>query len=89
MNKSTIAKQIRNRLPGENQGFATASQLRAVVGGYGSARYFKEQWLAPLEVLPPGLYSIDDFAEAWVSGIIPTHKERRGRKVKEAEEVLS
>jgi hypothetical protein len=58
--------------------FTTVSELSAVMGY--SKTYFKKQWLSPLTMLPPNLYSVDEFAEAWAKGTIPVNKGSRGNK---------
>lgn len=62
----------------DGQEFSTVTELAAVMGY--SNTYFKKQWLEPLPILPPNLYSIDDFVDAWVKGDIPLNKKSRGNK---------
>jgi hypothetical protein len=67
-----------NKEASESQEFATCTQLKFVFG-YKSDRRFKEQFLSPLEVIPPNLYAVDDLADAMSRGIVPVKQGRRGR----------
>lgn len=75
-------REERGKAGSMSQEFATVTELAAVMG-YDSIPYFKRQWTNQLIMLPPNIYSVDDFAEAWVKGDIPVNKKSRGRFKKE------
>ena len=69
--------QERNEPVFVGQEFATISQLAPVFGYSTKSGYFKKQWLEPIE--PVGdRYCIEDIADAYIQGIVPVNKGRRG-----------
>lgn len=58
--------------------FATAMEL-ANVFGKTSAQAFKRNWLVGITKLPGDVYSIEEFAAAYIAGDVPAKQGRRGR----------